>query len=972
MATAQRHLTTDIRSLEQYCRDRELVTPEIHKVNDFYGHATQIKRYLGLPNPYPLKAMVAHSPMQIDYIWPLEANSPFNLMLTTHEHYAQLFSQNTGKKAIAIGSPLLYTAGFHHELPLPVERTLTAFPLHSTKQYDYLYSIDAFLDHLQGCETRFDSIRVCLYWKDVLRGDALKYSERGYEVVSAGHMFDLEFLPNLLKIIADSTETVSMFPGSNVHFAALLDRPTWLYELPYEQKSSDGNYAKMRAEKDSSPNEILETTRRLYAQSDRAITDSQREHSQRVMGVRHRKSREQMRDILMDAERDHAARSGIEMDQRIVASGMGETSKRVEHTYFEMIRNAMTAIQKQQPAQALELINNALDGGTRLKGMHLIKALALAGIGEYQQSRSAVDQELKQYPDNEDARLFLNRLDEMKLPTSNSAAMQSSRVTLAEARVVAEKGELEQALHLVSELKARRVQEQGIDELRGDLFLALGQKDAARESFREELRLFPGNTSSAEKLNRMLGNGSGRMVEASMGDSSFREVYRAVRPYTMLSEARLHSLYTNARRICEDNISGNFVECGVAGGGATALLAWVAKKFSTVPRWVYAFDSYEGMPAPGDFDTHQGQKAQDSGWGEGTCAAPIDSVREISRKLGVDDLVKPVKGYFEQTLPEWQNRVGMIALLHADGDWYGSTKSIFDSLYERISDDGIVQVDDYGHWEGARKAVDEFFSNRNAIPEVHKIDYTGVWFVKPERYAVNPRIDAALVEDFRRDDPASRGIISQMSRNERFQLYSAARTQIKPRKGVLRYIEIGSWEGASLRLIHAAMKTFNVPLQGLAIDFQLKPQLQQFLDQTRGEVHFLAGRSEDVAPHLAELFKKDGHRPPFIFIDGDHSYEGVRRDLLNYWPLLDVGGILVVHDYLPPLDECNREAILFHHAGNEPGIRRAVDEVIRDRFGGKEVEIPLLNPDDPTQTQAHLPIIPGLYSSLKAFRKTGE
>ncbi|MDV7398787.1 class I SAM-dependent methyltransferase, partial [Arthrospira platensis SPKY1] len=108
---------------------------------------------------------------------------------------------------------------------------------------------------------------------------------------------------------------------------------------------------------------------------------------------------------------------------------------------------------------------------------------------------------------------------------------------------------------------------------------------------------------------------------------------------------------------------------------------------------------------------------------------------------------------------------------------------------------------------------------------------------------------------------------------------------------------------------------------------------------------------------LQQIFERDGNYPPYIFVDGDHSYEGVKKDIINYYPLLASGGLMIFHDYLPPLDEQNSSSILFHHGGNEPGIRQACQELMENTYNCEIIEVPLLYPDDPTQTQAYLPII---------------
>lgn len=214
-------------------------------------------------------------------------------------------------------------------------------------------------------------------------------------------------------------------------------------------------------------------------------------------------------------------------------------------------------------------------------------------------------------------------------------------------------------------------------------------------------------------------------------ESEFQKLLYAVRPYTLLSEERLFSLYSLAKQICLEDIPGNFVECGSYKGGAAALLAFVIQRYSLRPRIVYAFDTFEGMPEPTEFDRHNGVAANLTGFGVGTLKAPIiENLDLICKSLKVRDIVVPVQGLFAQTLPQYKLEIGDIALLHADGDWYESTMDIFNVLYDNVVAQGMIQVDDYGHWEGCKKAIHEFERLREEQFNLQQIDYTGVWFQK--------------------------------------------------------------------------------------------------------------------------------------------------------------------------------------------------------------------------------------------------
>ncbi|WOB45357.1 glycosyltransferase [Thermoleptolyngbya oregonensis NK1-22] len=218
--------------------------------------------------------------------------------------------------------------------------------------------------------------------------------------------------------------------------------------------------------------------------------------------------------------------------------------------------------------------------------------------------------------------------------------------------------------------------------------------------------------------------------------AEFQELVQVVRPYTLLSEERLFSLYALTRQICLEDLPGNIVECGTFKGGAAALIAAVVKRYSQRSRKLYACDTFEGMPDPVEVDKHNGVPANDTDWGAGTLKAPIEeNLAVVCQALDVQDIVVPVKGLFQDTLPEYRAEMGDIALLHADGDWYESTLAIFNLLYHQVIPGGAVQIDDYGFWEGCRQAIHEFERQQRSSFALRRIDSTGVWFRKSDAIA---------------------------------------------------------------------------------------------------------------------------------------------------------------------------------------------------------------------------------------------
>lgn len=206
--------------------------------------------------------------------------------------------------------------------------------------------------------------------------------------------------------------------------------------------------------------------------------------------------------------------------------------------------------------------------------------------------------------------------------------------------------------------------------------------------------------------------------------SPYALAYRRVRPYTMSGDVRLRGLYEAVQSVTSRGVHGVMVECGAARGGSAALLGLAARD-SGVERPLWIFDTFEGIPAPTSADPDYDRASRFTGHFRGD----IREVAALMERLGLADTARLVKGRFEDTIPT--TTLGPIAVLHIDGDWYQSVKVCLDHLYDRVSPGGIVQIDDYGHWQGARRAVDEFRSARRLVSELRYVDYTGRQFDKP-------------------------------------------------------------------------------------------------------------------------------------------------------------------------------------------------------------------------------------------------
>ena len=222
---------------------------------------------------------------------------------------------------------------------------------------------------------------------------------------------------------------------------------------------------------------------------------------------------------------------------------------------------------------------------------------------------------------------------------------------------------------------------------------------------------------------------------ADLSDAD-RAIALRVSPYTLTGPERRASLLQAVDHIVHHRIEGSIVECGVWRGGSMMAVALALQARADAQRELYLYDTFEGMSEPTEADrafggeTAQAQLAR-TARGEGVwCEAGIEDVQANLASTGyAKGLVHFVQGKVEDTIPA--TLPGRIALLRLDTDWYESTRHELQHLYPLLQPGGVLIIDDYGHWQGARKAVDEYFAGGPASLYLHRVDYTARLLVKP-------------------------------------------------------------------------------------------------------------------------------------------------------------------------------------------------------------------------------------------------
>jgi hypothetical protein len=209
-------------------------------------------------------------------------------------------------------------------------------------------------------------------------------------------------------------------------------------------------------------------------------------------------------------------------------------------------------------------------------------------------------------------------------------------------------------------------------------------------------------------------------------------IFEAVKNYTATSPERVQALVEAVKYIVQKNIAGALAECGVWRGGSAMAMALTLKHLGATEREIYLYDTFSGMTPPSQLDIsfngmlaqHTFSATQTSPDASNWYFAPLEEVRNNVLGTGYPkEKVRFITGKVEDTIPG--TIPTRLALLRLDTDWYESTKHELTHLFPRLSPYGVLIIDDYGHWQGARRAVDEYLEENHLSLLLHRIDYTG-------------------------------------------------------------------------------------------------------------------------------------------------------------------------------------------------------------------------------------------------------
>ena len=205
----------------------------------------------------------------------------------------------------------------------------------------------------------------------------------------------------------------------------------------------------------------------------------------------------------------------------------------------------------------------------------------------------------------------------------------------------------------------------------------------------------------------------------------FKELFALACPYSMVHVTGFYNVYQSLAYIRDNAIPGDLVECGCALGGVAIFMRLCLTRWG-MDRTIHLFDTFVGPPVGSRDTVHGGKELVWSAAMENHRAGTEENIIEVTGSLEGFHIVE---GFVEQTLP--MTSLPELALLRLDTDFYESTRVEFEFLYPKLRRGGVLIIDDYGYFQGSRRATDEYLATIRPAPLLNRIDQ-GVWAgVKP-------------------------------------------------------------------------------------------------------------------------------------------------------------------------------------------------------------------------------------------------
>lgn len=463
-------LLTERLSLEQLyelAKDIPQITNEIHKPNDYYGHATILKRYAQCMPEYQIKGTVEHGIYLGNYTWDVELNAPLPAIIAFSNYRCRLLKEKTSKALFAVGPFLRYAPHFLNRQVLESEKkrlrkNLLVFPPHSTHWVYEHYDIHGFCRKLESIGKEFDNIRICLYWKDILRGQAEEYMQHGFECVTAGHIYDPLFLPRLKSIIESATIAMSSEVGTQLGYCVFMNKPVFTFQIDVKTTVENKSISLFRGDVVSP--RVRKQINAAFREMRDDISPQQRELIEKYWGSNEYKTPEQMRLIFqiiedmhkkgpgffinnanliqhqvkdyLDSNKNERASFLIEQSSVVTAnvslSGKAKAANSdiKASEVLALMQKALDSLNANQNDIAFNFLNEAKSLKPLVEGLDFLRAIYFMRKNKPAEAREALKEELRYFPNSENAIDLLARINAQCFQSASSTKSKTGHTKL--------------------------------------------------------------------------------------------------------------------------------------------------------------------------------------------------------------------------------------------------------------------------------------------------------------------------------------------------------------------------------------------------------------------------------------------------------------------------------------------------------------------------------------------------------------
>lgn len=294
---------TDIENLSKHINMFSPFTNEVQPINDWYGHATILKKFLGLPKTYQFKFIIEHGTYFSTQVADIELESNLPSFLTYSLYRAKVLKKYR-PHTYAIGPFIHYASHYLTEDELKKEKkrlgkTLLFFPSHSLIGLTNEYDMEWAYKKIKAISRNFDTIRVCIYWKDVLLGKHKYYQSKGLECITAGHILDPQFLPRVKSIIEIADLTISNDASSPLSYCIYMGKPHIIF---YQRPKMIGRRYFKKVMSDYWKSDPYKQVVKEFSKISFFITKKQHELMNYYCGTSNIKGKSELKKIVQETE----------------------------------------------------------------------------------------------------------------------------------------------------------------------------------------------------------------------------------------------------------------------------------------------------------------------------------------------------------------------------------------------------------------------------------------------------------------------------------------------------------------------------------------------------------------------------------------------------------------------------------------------------------------------------------------------